>query len=66
METYCCSALAMKHLLNVRRRQKTDMNSYKRIFNKLKSLIENMYPTLNTNWNSSSFYLLPKVHNEIF
>ena len=68
---YYCNALVMKHHLNTSTYQKVDSNSDKRVFNNLKFLIKThescltkneMRYIFNSNWKSSNFYVLPKVH----
>ena len=68
---YYCDILVMKQHLSTSTYQKVDSNSDKHVFNNLKILIkkhdsgltknERKY-ILNSNWKSSNFYVLPKIH----
>ena len=68
---YYCNTLVMKHHLSTSTYQKVDSNSDKRVFNNLKLPIKKrescltnneLKYILNSNWKSSYFYVLPKVH----
>ena len=68
---YYFNTLVMKHHLNTGTYQKVDSNSDKRVFNNRKLLIKKhqscltknkLKYILNSNWKSSNFYVLPKVH----
>ena len=68
---YYCGTLVMKQHLSTSTYQKVDSNSDKRVFNNLKILIKKhescltkneMKYVLNSNWKSSNFYVLPKIH----
>ena len=61
----------MKHHLNTSTYQKVDSNSDKKVFNNLKFVIKKhescltkneLTYILNSNWKSSNFYVLPKIH----
>ena len=68
---YYCDTLVMKHHLRTSTYQNVDSDSDKRVFNSLKILIKKhescltkneMKYILNSNWKSSNFYVLPKIH----
>ena len=68
---YYCGTLVMKQHLSTSTYQKVDSSSDKRVFNNLKFLIKKhescltkneMKYILNSNWKSSNFYVLPKIH----
>ena len=68
---YYCGTLVMKQHLSTSTYQKIDSNSDKGVFNNLKILIKKhescltkneMKYVLNSNWKSSNFYVLPKIH----
>ena len=68
---YYCNTLVMKHHFNTSTYQKADSNSDKLVFNNLKPVIEKLESfltknelryILNSNWKSSIFYVLSKVH----
>ena len=67
---YYCGTLVMKQHLSTSTYQKVDSNSDKHVFNNLKILIKKheclnkneMKYILNSNWKSSNFCVLPKIH----
>ena len=68
---YYCGELVMKQHLSASTYQKVDSNIDKHVFNNLKILIKKhescltkneMKYILNSNWKSSNFYVLPKIH----
>ena len=69
---YYCGTLVMKQHLSTSTYQKVDSNSDKRVFNNLKILMkkhkscltkDELKYILNSNWKSSNFYVLRKIHN---
>ena len=70
---YYCNTLVIKQRLNTSAYQKVDSNSDKRAFSNLRFLTkkhesclakDGMKDILNSNWKSSNFYVLPKVHKK--